>query len=104
MAAEAVYKIKETEEKGKEVVRQANEEAKRILAAARETSAGKKKELLDQALREKAAIVQSAVDKANKTCEGIAAKGAEERDNILAPDSSKVERAIQLVMERIVSV
>lgn len=104
MAAEAVYKIKETEDKGKEAIKKANEEAKKILAEAKENSVKQKQSVLEEALRKKAAMIQSAVERANKRCEEISAEGAEEREKLLSPDSARLERAIQLVMERIVSV
>lgn len=104
MAAQAVFKIKETEDKGKEIIRKAKEESKRILAQAREDCESQKQVLLEKTLAEKQGIIQAAVDKANKQCETITAQGAAQRKKLLDPDQSKLERAIQLVMERIVSV
>lgn len=104
MAADAVYKIKETEDKGKASIKKANEEAKQILSAARTESAAKKQEVIDGALQEKAALIQSAVAKANKSCEEINSQGEAERKKLLAPEGGKLDSAIQLVMERIVSV
>lgn len=104
MAAEAVGKIRETEEKGREIIKKAGDEAKRILSAAREEGAARRKSLLEEAGRERESMLRAAAERAGKRCEAIAAEGAAERERILSPESSRMESAVRLVMERIVSV
>lgn len=104
MAAEAVYKIKEFEDKGKEIVKNANEEAKRILASSTEDCEQERDAMLQNMQWQRTTMIQAAVDKANKACEEIISQGAAEREALLTPASDKLESAIKLVMERIVSV
>lgn len=103
MAAEAVHKVKEAEERGRDIRKRAGEEAKRLLAEAREQGAAQKKSTEQEARQLKKEMLQSAVKRADENCRAIEARGTEERAKLLAPEASRMERAIQLVMERIVS-
>lgn len=104
MAAEAIYTIKETEQKSRELVKEAGLKAQQILAAARTDSAAQKEAALRQAEQEKAALIEAAVNEARLRCDEVAAQGAAEREKIMTPDPARLESAINLVMERIVSV
>lgn len=104
MAAEAVYKIKAAEEQARDIVKKANAEAKQILSNAREKSALCRKAVLDEAMNEREKILRSAAERAEERCVDIIQKGNAQRAALLAPDEAKMDRAIKLVMERIVSV
>lgn len=104
MAAEAVYQIKQTEDQGRETVRKAGDTAKQIVADAKKKGEEHRKTVLEDAMRQRETIIRAAVERANKECEAIVKQGAVQRESLMNPESSKLESAIQLVMERIVSV
>jgi vacuolar-type H+-ATPase subunit H len=103
LAAEAVFKIKEAEDQGKELVRKAGDEARQLVADAKRDGGESKKSILADAAREKKDLMDAAVRRADKRCEAIVSEGAAEREKLLAPPGEKLSSAIKLVMERIVS-
>ena len=104
MASEAVLRIKEAEDKAKEVIRRANENAKQIVTAAQKAAEAKRSEILKNAHDAKAADISQAALKAEKKCEALLAEGARTRQSILAPEPAKLAQAVDLIVKRMVSV
>lgn len=103
MAAEAVLKVKEAEEKGSELIRKSNEEAKEIIKRSGFDGEKKRKAIVNEACKTKEKIIEMAVNKAALECSELIKKGSEEKANILNPEKKKFERAVSLVVERIVN-
>lgn len=104
MAAEAVLKIKEAEDRGRELIRKAGEEARQIALSYERNSAEQRNTILVKAKNTKAEIIDAAVKKAGTECEELERRGDEEKKAILDPGAEKLEQTIKFITERIVSV
>lgn len=104
MAGEAVLKIKETEDRGKELIRASTEEARQIADNYAKNSAEQRDAMLVKAENTKAEIIEAAAKKAGAECEELGKHGALEKEAILNPGAEKLEQAIKFITERIVSV
>ena len=103
MAKEAVLKVKEAEDLAAELVKDAQEKARTVIAAAERESIEKYRALLKLADAEKDAIVREAVRAAEAECGPLDQEGGAQANQILNPDHSKYEKAVTTVMERIVN-
>lgn len=104
MAADAVNKIRETEEQGRLAVRRAADEAKQIVAAAGKEADERRQAILRDAASQRDSMIQEARNKAQQTCKTIEDEGNADRQKLLSPDPDKLDSAVKFVMERIVSV
>jgi vacuolar-type H+-ATPase subunit H len=103
LAVEAVLKVKEAEDQGKELLRAANDAARSILQNAEKEAAGQKKSILDAAARERKTLVEAAISQAEWDSGPLVTAGAQERERLLSPEPAKFEGAVNLIVERIVS-
>lgn len=102
MAAEAVYKIKEAEEKGTAIIRYANEKANEIIQNAVRDGAQRSEEIIEQAYQVKSEIIKASIKNAYESCMPMTEKSNREIAKIKNPDGKKLEIAINAVIERIV--
>ena len=103
MAQEAVLRVKQAEDSGKEMVRAATEQARQLVADARKQAVDRRTQIIDRANEARAEKIAQGAQKAQAQCDALAQQGRAERDGYLAPQADKRERAIKLIMERIVS-
>ncbi len=103
MAKEAIIKIKQAEDAGNEVVQKATEQAKQILKNAEAQGETQHKEILNQANAARAQMLQKAQDEAQQACEPLMAEGEAVLSQIANPDKQKLDKTIQLIVERIVN-
>lgn len=104
MAAQAVLRIKDAEDAGKELVRRANEQARQIMSDAAKESDRRCKEILDEAQKKRLQMMKNAEETAENDCGELIARGENERDSILSPPRERLDKAVELITERIVRV
>lgn len=103
MAAEAIYEVKKAEEKGSEILRSANEKAREIIKKAEVDATRKQREILNEAIQQKQKLLNEAVQRAEEDCIPLTLQSEQEKAAILNPDKQKFEKAVQIVIERIVN-
>ncbi len=103
MAADAVVKIKEAEEKGAEIIRLANEQAKEIIQNASKDGLQKRLEIITQANMERIKIIEAAIKSANESCKPLIDEGNKAKGRIKHPDPNALKKATDIVIERIVN-
>ncbi len=103
MAGEAVLKIKQAEEAGRELVRAATEEARQITQSYAQNAAEQRETILVKARNTRDKIIDSAVKKAQAECGKLSAEAEKEKQSILSPGAERLEAAIKYITERIVS-
>lgn len=104
MASEAILAIKKAEDEGKEIIKQATEEAKKIAASYAKNLQEQKDSIMVRARHTRESMVNEAAEKAQRDCEELERQGKAEKETILSPDDKKLEQAIKFITERIVSV
>jgi V/A-type H+-transporting ATPase subunit G/H len=103
MAAEAVLKVREAEEKARETLSKSAEEAKEIINNAGSEGEKKRRAILDEAYESKKRVIETAVGKAGEECLKLSDDGEKAKAGILNPDKKKFKKAEDLVIERIVN-
>lgn len=103
MAAEAIGRIKQAEDKGGETIRNAQEAAKEILKSAQKVGGEKKQKILQEAREQYDKLIQKAQEEAETECAPLWSDGKKEMDKILNPEIQLLNRAVGKVVERIVS-
>lgn len=101
MAAEAVLKIKEAEEKGSERVKNASERAKEVIRTAESSAALKKNEIIGEAGKRRTEIIGAALEKAAAECGELSKIGNAEKEKILNPSSDAFGSAVEYAVEKI---
>jgi V/A-type H+-transporting ATPase subunit G/H len=104
LAAEAVQKVKEAEERGKDIIREATDQARRAVAEADRSAADRRKSILAEAAKNRQDSIDAATLQAEKDCEALLEEGARDRELLLSPDPGKFDGAVKLIVERIVRV
>ena len=103
MAKEAVLKIKQAEERGKEQLRAATEEARQITQSYAQNAAEQREAILIKARHTREGIIAARTKKAEAKCGELAREAEVEKRAILNPGEAKLEQAIKFITERIVS-
>ena len=103
MAAEVVIKIREAEEKADEIVKLAAEQSRKLIADAQKADSDRRKEFAADCLKERAGIIETAENEARNQSESLVAEGNRQVEKILNPESKKLDSAVELIIERIVS-
>lgn len=104
MAAEVINEIQRAEAKADELIKNAQSDASKITKDAEKKSLLEYKKILDDAKAQRQQIMNDAVAKAEKNTEYIFEEGRNEANNIKKISNEKVERAVNLVIERIVNI
>lgn len=104
MAAEAVLKVSEAEERGGELLRQAGEEARDIVKQAEADGERKRKAIIEEALKTRDVAIKAAVDKAGRECAEMAKRGDEEVQKLPSPGKARFDKAVSIIVERIVKI
>jgi vacuolar-type H+-ATPase subunit H len=102
VAAEAVLKIREAEEKGGEMLRDAGAEAREILRKAEAEGVLKKNGAIQDAEREKLRIIADAEASAAKESAKLENKNKSDLYAMRTPSGRKLEDAVALVVKSVV--
>ena len=102
MAAEVVIKIKEAEEKADEIVKQATEQSRKLIADTQKAVSDRRKEFSVESANERTSIIEAAENEARKQSESLVAEGNRQVEKILNPEEKKLNSAVELIIERIV--
>ena len=103
MSIEAILSIKAVEEKAKAKKQEAVAEAKRAVAAARQQGAQKIAEAVSRAEAEIKDMTAKADDIARASVTETAAQNENRKAALLAKGNAKLEKAAELIVERIVN-
>lgn len=103
MAIEVVLKVREAEDAGVLAIKNANEKAKQILAEAEKEGSERYKAVIREARSAGDGMIRAAAKEADGENAPLEEKNAAEIKKILNPDSAKFEKAVEIVMERIVN-
>lgn len=99
---EAIQKIKQAEEKGEEIVAKAKSEAKDLIKEVTKEAALKYENIIKEGKEEAQSLIKKAEDEGRKVAEPILEKGKSEKEAILNMNSIKLDKAVNLIYERIV--
>ena len=102
MAAQAVLRINEAEEAGREILRKAGEQARQVTSAADKEAGDRARNMVSEAQKAKQVMIDAAKQKAETDSEELLAGGRAERDKLLSPEPVKRRDAINFVIERVV--
>jgi len=103
LAKEAIGKIKAAEDSGNEKTKKASEDARRLVKAAEADAAEKQKEILQNARQQSERLLDQARAQALAQCKPLITEGDAAIAAIRNPDPAKMDKAVGLVVERIVS-
>lgn len=103
MAQEAVFRVKEAEDQGKELIRKATEEARHISSSYARNAMEQKEAIMVKANHAREETIRKAVQKAEADCEALMKSGSSEKNAILNPGADKLKKAVRFITERIVS-
>ncbi|MGL5764869.1 MAG: ATPase [Sarcina sp.] len=104
MAVEIISEIKNTEQVAREIIINANKEAKEIISKATLEAEQSHKAILDDAKCEGQKIIDAAVTSANIKAEKLFEQGKKDCKSITDLDKEKIDQAVKLVIERIVNI
>lgn len=104
MAAEIISEIKKVEQEAKELMVKANKDSKEIINNATLEANLKYNEILDIAKSEAKIIIDNAILEASKEADVLFEKGQADCKLISNALTSKVDEAVNLVIERIVNI
>ncbi|MGL4740133.1 MAG: ATPase [Sarcina sp.] len=104
MAVEIISEIKNTEQLAREIIINANKEAKEIISKATLDAEQTRKSILDNAKSEGQEIIDAAVTSANIEAEKLFEKGEKDCKSITSLEQEKIDQAVKLVIERIVNI
>jgi len=103
LAVEAVLKVNEAEKKGNDAINDAALTAREIIQNAEAEGLRKRNEIIGNAVGIKDEIIQAARVKALKECERLAVQSVTRVNEFGNPGSQKLDRAVQIIVERIVN-
>lgn len=104
MALEAIKDIRQTEEKAEETIRLAREQAKDIIKNAGIKAKEKYDEIILSGKNDVKVIIESKEEEGIKQSSPILGKGNVEKEDILNLNEEKLQKAVNLVVERIVNI
>ena len=104
MAAEALQKVSEAEKKGMQLIVKAGEDAKEIVQKAETEGERMRNQVVREAYLKKEEIIRAAGEKAALDCAELSRQADAEMENIHSPGGEKLERAADLIVERIVNI
>ncbi|MEW9096218.1 MAG: ATPase [Clostridiaceae bacterium] len=102
MAVEALNSIKNAETKGEEIIKTAQQESKNIIKNAETKSIGEYKRIIDEANSLASNMVSEALKKGEEESKIIKEGAEKEINDIINVSGDKMEKAINLIVERIV--
>jgi len=103
MAKEAIIKIKEAEDGASKIIRTATEKARQVIEKSLKDALKKKASIIQGAESLKKINSENAKKEAKTQCIPMSEKSRIEIEKILNPDQDKFEKAIEIVVERIVN-
>lgn len=101
---EAINKIKLSEDKAKELISDAVSQKKVILKEADKLSKEKYESILKSAQTEKNELISKALEAGEKEAAPIFEKGKEEVQTILNTEESKIAKAAEFIMKKVVNI
>jgi vacuolar-type H+-ATPase subunit H len=101
MAQDALLKIKQAEKDADLLVRQANDDSRKLLSSSQEEAKEKERELAAKNEQERQKAYKAAEDDAKARSETILAEGKKQVEKIENIDSTTFERAVALIVEMI---
>ena len=101
MASEALAKIKETEIMAAQIIREAENEANIIIESALKEALEEKEAMINGARHTAEAELKKAEAEAQTACDPLVAESLAEIGRIQSPAPELLERAINMVIERI---
>jgi len=104
VALEAVRKLKEAEDKGASIIREATAKAEEIKRGCEAACAQKREEILSAAESERESLITSAREKAAEECEALSFRSESEISSVLDPGDDKLESAVSYICGKIVGV
>lgn len=104
MALEAMNQIKKAEIEAEEKILNAKKASKEIIALAQKEAADKYNQIIEDAKQQAQKLLQKAVEEGNSEAEPILQVGLTEIDSIKNMSQEIKERAINIVVERIVKI
>ena len=104
LALEAIEAIKKSEANAKQLINDANNEAREIISKAKEDAQKQYEDVLAKAKEKTNKLINDAVNIGNKEAEPILAKGKKDAEDILNISDDKKNNAVKLVVERIVKI
>lgn len=104
MAIKVISEIQKAEQYAKEIIVQANKDSKDIMSKATLQADEIHKKILESAKKEAEGFMQASIAEGNYEAEKLFAKGKQECEDIMAPSQDKIDKAVKLVIERIVNI
>jgi len=102
LAAEAVLRINEAEEQGREILRKASDRARQITSGAEKEAKDKAKNMIAEAQKTRQAMIDAARQEAEKGSQELLAGGEAERNRLLSLEPARRRDAIDFVMKKVV--